>query len=377
MTPDTFDPEAFRSHFPHLEELVHLASCSQGAFSREVNYALANLTRSLHLHGAPWGEWMGEVESLRAEFAAFINTTPEHLAILPSASAGAYQVASAFEWDGAKLLTSAIEFPSVGQVFQAQKPNGAEISFIGDSQAALEADIWASQMTQETKLVSVPLVSYHNGDMPDVRNIIQESQKHGAATFVDAYQGAGVVPIDVQDLDCDYLVTGTLKYLLGLAGVAFLYVKDVARAERSPEFTGWFGRENPFDFDPQDTSHPLEARRYEGGTPSVPSVYASLAGLRLIESIDQHEGFKHVMGLREYAAAELTHAGFDISQPHNTDRRGPQVAVRLADPNSAAEALAAEGVATAPRNDVLRLSLHYYTTQTDIDRAVAALQKVT
>lgn len=377
MTDRQFDPEAFRSHFPALKEMVHLASCSQGAFSTEVNYALTDLARSLHLHGAPWGEWMTEVENLRSEFASFINTTPDHIAIVPTASAGAYQVASAFNWDNnADVVTSAIEFPSIGQVFQAQKVNGAKIRYIDDAHAALEADSWSDCITDTTKLVSVPLVSYQTGNMPDVATIIRQAQKRGATTFIDAYQGAGVVPIDVQELDCDYLVTGSLKYLLGLAGVAFLYVKNVSRADRVPEFTGWFGRQNPFGFDPQDTSHPAEARRYEGGTPSVPSVYASLAGLRLIESIDQHQGFDHVKNLREYAADEISRAGMEVCQPSAKDSRGPQVAVRLANPDRAADELRAEHIVTAPRNDLLRISLHYYTNQSDIDRTVTALKNI-
>jgi selenocysteine lyase/cysteine desulfurase len=376
MTQSTFNALDFRSHFPHLEDLAHLASCSQGALSREVHYSMADMTRSLHLKGAPWGEWMGEVEKLRELFAAYINTTPEHIAIVPTASAGAYQVATAFDWQDSDLLTSALEFPSVGQVFQAQKANGASIEFIDDRESALEADTWAGLMDESTKLVSVPLVSYHNGARPDVAGVIKEAHSRGIATFVDAYQGAGVVPIDVQALDCDYLATGALKYLLGLGGVAFLYVKDVARAERVPEFTGWFGREDPFSFNPEDTSYPSMARRFEGGTPSVPAVYASLAGLRLVSSVDPEQGFAHVMKLREYFCEEITKIGISISQPGNVQRRGPQVAVHLPDPDGVAALMAKDGIVTAPRNDVLRMSLHHYSTEHDVDRAVAALKRL-
>jgi selenocysteine lyase/cysteine desulfurase len=376
MTQHTFNPHNFRSHFPHLDQLAHLASCSQGALSRELHYSMSDMTRSLHLQGAPWGEWMGEVEKLRELFASYINTTPEHIAIIPTASAGAYQTASAFNWQDSTLLTSALEFPSVGQVFQAQKANGASIEFIEDRGAALEASTWAGLMNESTKLVSVPLVSYHNGARPDVAGVVSEARRRGIATFVDAYQGAGVVPIDVQELDCDYLVTGALKYLLGLGGVAFLYVKDVDRAERVPEFTGWFGREDPFSFNPEDTSYPHAARRFEGGTPSVPAVYASLAGLRLVSSVDAQQGFAHVMNLREYFCEELSNIGIAISQPQDVPRRGPQVAVRLSDPDGVAARIAEDGIVTAPRNDVLRMSLHYYSTENDVDRAVSALKKM-
>lgn len=376
MDDAVFDHQLFRAHFPHLDELAHFASCSQGALSREVHYALADLTRSMHLHGAPWDEWMAKTEALRGEFAAFINTTADHIALLPSASAGAYQVASAFEWSGAHILTSDLEFPSIGQVFCAQQRNGAAVDFIADREAAMEADVWARTVRDDTKLVSVPLVSYHNGAMPAVRSIVDVAHERGAAAFVDAYQGAGVVPIDVEELDCDYLVTGSLKYMLGLAGVAFLYVKDVDRAERLPVATGWFGRENPFGFDPRDTSYPHAARRYEGGTPAVPAVYASLAGVRLLAGVDSSAGFAHVKAMRTYLAEELAGCGIEISQPASELRQGPQVAPRLTDPVSVAAQLGENGIIAAPRNDVLRMSLHYYTSPDDIDRAVAAIRRV-
>jgi selenocysteine lyase/cysteine desulfurase len=374
MTHSTFDVNEFRGHFPHLQEITHLASCSQGALSRELHYSLFDLEGGLHSDGAPWGKWMDQVEALRAEFAHTINTTPEHIAIVPSASAGAYQVASAFNWTNANIITSSLEFPSVGQVLHAQTANGAEVKFIADRSEALQPESWADRMNDETKLVSVPLVSYHNGARPDVTGVINEARSRGITTFVDAYQGAGVVPIDVQALGCDYLVSGSLKYLLGLAGVAFLYVKDIDRAERTPEFTGWFGRENPFSFDPQDVSAPRAARRFEGGTPSIPAVYAGLAGIRLINGVDQHTAFEHVMNLRRYLCTELSQAGIRIDQPENELNWGPQVAVKLDDPDSAAEHLAQNHIVAAPRNDVLRLALHYYTNSADVDRVVSALR---
>lgn len=376
MVAVALDPLPFRSHFPHLDELAHFASCSQGALSRELHYALSDMTRSMHLGGAPWGEWMTKVEELRALVATFLNTTPEHIALVPSASSGAYQVASAFRWDGAHILTSDLEFPSVGQVFQAQAQNGAVVDFIADRDAAVEADAWAGAMTERTKLVSVPLVSYHNGAMPDIAGIAAAAREHGAAVFVDAYQGAGVVPIDVQRIDCDYLVTGSLKYMLGLAGVAFLYVRDLDVAERRPEATGWFGRENPFGFDPRDVSVPDAARRYEAGTPAVPAVYASLAGLRLLSTVDQQAGFAHVRALRDRLADELEHIGVAISRPRDPERRGPQVAPRFDDPDRVGALLAEQHIITAPRNDVLRMSLHYYTTDDDVERAVAAIHAI-
>ncbi|RIK17775.1 MAG: aminotransferase [Acidobacteria bacterium] len=375
--PDEYLSSAeFRTHFPHLAELSHFDSCSQGALSLEMSYALDDLKRSIHLHAAPWGEWMAKVEELRAEFADFINTTPDHIAIVPSASAGAYQVASAFRWDGGQIMTSDLEFPSVANVLHAQQRNGAEIDFIDDRDSAVHAETWISRMTGKTKLVSVPLVSYHDGARPELEPIIGHAREKGVVTFVDAYQGAGTVPLDVQQLQCDYLTTGSLKYLLGLGGVAFLYVRDIAVADKLPEFTGWFGRPDPFAFDPRDTAYAPNARRFESGTPAVPAVYASLAGLRLLRRARQSDVVEHVASMREELSTGVRELGIEVSGPTSPERRGPQVALKLHDPDGTAARLAEEGVYAAPRNDLLRMSLHYYTNGADIERALAALKKL-
>ena len=370
------DLEEFRRQFPHLENMVHLASCSQGALSNQLNSSLRDLTMSLTDSGAPWGLWVGEVEKLRERFARFINADKDEIAIVSSASEGAYQVASSFRWDERPgVLTSALEFPSVGHVWRAQAVQGSHVRMIGDRFKALEAAEWASAIDESLSVVSAPLVSYHDGARPPLKEITKLAHAAGARMFVDAYQGAGVVPIDVKELNCDYLVTGSLKYMLGLAGVAFLYVKDGISSERAPELTGWFGRVDPFAFDPELVDYPATARRFEGGTPAIPSVYAANAGLGILERVDQAQGYEHVSRLTDQLASGLSDLGIAMSRPADPERRGPQVAIYDDDPEKLSEWLFQRGIMAAPRGQLLRLSLHYYTTTQDIQTVLAELRQ--
>lgn len=375
-TAELFDAEHFRRQFPPLEKMVHLASCSQGALSTQLNSSLNDLTSSLTESGAPWGLWMGEVEKLRERVARFINADPEEIAIVSSASEGAYQVASSFRWDKRPgVLTSALEFPSVGHVWRAQSAQGSKVHMIGDRSEALNASGWESAINDSLSLVSAPLASYHDGARPPLREITDLAHKAGARMFIDAYQGAGVVPIDVKELDCDYLVTGSLKYMLGLAGVAFLYVRDGVPSERAPELTGWFGRADPFAFDPELVDYPSGARRFEVGTPAVPAVYAANAGISILERVDQAAGYAHVTRLTDQLAAGLSGLGIRMSRPAEKERQGPQVAIYDEDPTRLSQWLFERGIMTAPRGKLLRLSLHYYTTPGDIEATLAALRQ--
>ncbi|WP_440707890.1 aminotransferase class V-fold PLP-dependent enzyme [Herbiconiux sp. YIM B11900] len=377
LSSTPFSAEDFRANFPPLANMVHLASCSQGALSNQLSASLTAVTDSITDSAAPWGLWMDEVESLRGRIAAFINASPDEIAIVPSASEAAYQMVSSFDWStGGAILTSNLEFPSVGHVLRAQQANGAVIRSIDDRVAALEAEAWAPLIDEGVRLVSVPLVSYHDGSRADVAAVTELAHAAGARVFVDAYQGAGVVPIDVKALDCDYLTTGSLKYMLGLAGVAFLYVRGGIRSERMPELTGWFGRVDPFAFDPALVDYPETARRFESGTPGVPAVYAAGAGLTLLESVDQEAGWAHVQRLTDLLADGLTELGVELSRPASAARRGPQVALYDDDPVALSAAIHEHRVMSAPRSRLLRLSLHYYNTEADVQAALTAIAAV-
>lgn len=237
----------------------------------------------------------------------------------------------------------------------------------------LTTSAWTAQIDDTVGLVSAPLVSYVNGTRPPVRAIADAAHAAGAAMFVDAYQGSGVVPFTADELGCDFLVTGTLKYMLGLPGLAFLYVRHPEELD-NPALTGWFGRSNPFNFDPANIEAPSTAAKFETGTPGVPSVYAALGGLDALDTVDADAGWAHVQRLADRTASELRELGEQIDRPEDPTFAGPQVALVDDDPDTLAAWLLVEHrISTAPRGKRLRISFHYYNNDNDVDRIITAL----
>jgi selenocysteine lyase/cysteine desulfurase len=161
--------------------------------------------------------------------------------------------------------------------------------------------------------------------------------------------------------------------MLGLAGVAFLYVRDGIDSQRVPELTGWFGRVNPFAFDPNLVDYPTTARRFEGGTPAVPAVYAANAGLELLGGVDQVAAYQHVVTMTDRLADGLTAGGARISRSADSSLRGPQVALYDDAPETLSAWLHERRIMTAARGQLVRMSVHYYSTAEDIDTAIAAV----
>lgn len=367
--------QRFRAQFPSLADTVHLASCSQGAASTRMISALQEYQWSLRSFGAAWDRWMRKVDEAREAFAGLIGATPEEIAVVGCASEGAFQVASTIDWGRRNgIVTTDMEFPSVAHVWLAQRGRGARVRHVPDHDGIVPAEEYVAAIDETTGLVSVPLVSYRNGLRLPVAEAVEAAHAAGARVFVDAYQAAGVVPIDVRALGCDYLVAGALKYLLGVPGIAFLYVRGGLTDDLEPQLTGWFGRTDPYSFDPRSIDFPAGARRFETGTPAIPSAYAAAAGLETLAAADPKAIDAHVRRLVDLAHDRLTEIGRTLWSPADPALRGPQVALIDDDPDALAARLAERRIVTSPRGRLLRLSFHYYNDASDVDAVIDALK---
>jgi selenocysteine lyase/cysteine desulfurase len=327
------------------------------------------MLRNLDTGASAWTEFEREAERCRRGFAALIGAEFEQVALIPNASTGAYQIISTLAL-GARdgVVTSADEFPSVAHVWLAQRHRGARVRFVDSP------DAYGAAIDERTALVSVPLVTYALGARLPVVEIARTAHAHGAPIFVDAYQAVGVLPVDVNELECDYLVAGTQKYLLGLPGLAFLYVRDSAGTELEPVLTGLFGRTDPFRFDARRLDFPPTARRFETGTPAVPALYAANAGLHLLAETDPDEVASHVAGLTALAAERLTKCG-EFVQSAAAEQRGAHIALNDRDPQGLAEWLDERDIRVSPRGSLLRLAFHYYNSADDVKAVCDAIDR--
>lgn len=361
------DAAAFRRRFPALDSRVHLASCSLGARSLDLDEAMDRMLDDMARGSAPWGLFEEQVARARQGFADLIGARVEQVAVVPNASVGAYQVASTLHWSPRnRIVTTALEFPSIAHVWLAQRPRGAEVVH------APGAEDYARLVDERTRLVSVPMTGYQDAARLPVAEVARLAHDAGAQVFVDAYQAVGTEPVDVTALDCDYLVAGTMKYLLGLPGLAFLYARRPAPTDRLPRLTGWFGRVDPFAFDPATLDFPAGAGRFETGTPAVPAAYAGVAGLGLVGGLDLADVRAHILDMTDLAADRLAAQGERV-RALPRERRGAHIGLLDADPAGLAHRLAERGIAVSARGEVARLSFHYYSNASDVAALCTAL----
>jgi selenocysteine lyase/cysteine desulfurase len=366
--------ERCRHRFPIFERLVYANSCSQGALSDAVRSAYDAYLTGWDERGAPWDYWVERSETARATFARLVNADPADVAVTTSVSAGVSAVASALDFEARpRVVVSDFEFPTIGQIWHAQELRGAEVVHVPADGSAIPLERFAEAIDERTALVSITAVCFKNGARLPVEEIVELAHARGALVLLDAYQAAGSYALDVDALGVDLLAAGTLKYLLASAGLAFLWCRPGLAAELTPTQTGWFADRNIFEMDIHDYSPSPTATRFQSGTPPIPSIYAGIAGMELMEEIGIAATREHVNALNERLIAGVDELGGVVATPREPEGRGALVCIRSTDPPALVRALAADGVVVSERADNLRVSLHAYNAGDDVDAVLAAL----
>jgi selenocysteine lyase/cysteine desulfurase len=357
---------------------VYVNSCSQGALSDHVRAAYDAYLRDWDDKGAPWDYWVERTEAAREAFARLINADPDEIAVTTSLSAGVAALASGLRYAGPrhKVVLTDWEFPTIGQIWHAQEARGARVVHVReDDSGQIHPRNFRTVIDEETKLVSITHVCYRNGAKLDVESVVRLAHEHDVPVLLDAYQTIGSMPIDVRALGVDFLACGTLKYLLGSAGLGFLYARRELWQSSWPTATGWFADEDIFAMDIHDYSPARNARRFQSGTPPVPSIYAGIAGIELMQEIGIAETQKHVRRLTELLIEGVDELGGTVATPRDPNRRGALVCIESTDAERLVSELAAEGIVTSSRDGNLRVSPHAYNTPEDIKAVLWELQR--
>jgi selenocysteine lyase/cysteine desulfurase len=209
--------------------------------------------------------------------------------------------------------------------------------------------------------------------------VVDAAHARGALVYLDAYQSVGTQPIDVAALGVDVLVAGALKYLMGTAGIAFMYVSPAIRDGLEPTVTGWFGRVDPFAFDATTLDYPEAASRFDLGTPPLANAYAARAGIDLVARIGPAAIRGQIERLSAVALDVAGELGLRVLGAQRVESKGPTTAIDAGTAEralAAGEALRARSVVVAARGRAVRLAPHGFNREDELDHALRELADV-
>ncbi|HTJ16563.1 MAG TPA: aminotransferase class V-fold PLP-dependent enzyme [Steroidobacteraceae bacterium] len=376
MEPDF---KALRREFPLLQHMTYLNSCSYCALANDVKAAFDNYLLDRLQVGANWDVWVTKNEAVRALMAQLLHATPDEIAVTASASAGLNALATALQFSGErnKVVISDFEFPTNAQIWHAQEQRGARVVHVKrNADGYIPPEAFVEHIDEQTKLVAITHVCFRNGARLDIGAVAKLARAKGALVLLDCYQSVGSVDIDVKALDVDFAVGGMLKYLLGTAGIGFLYVRDSLVRSLHPTHTGWFAQENIFAMAIDANRPSPTARRFEAGTPPVVSCYASEAGLKIMLDVGMPAIERRIRELTRSCMEKLRDIGWASVTPSQDERRGAMICVPSKASGALAQELMRRNIVASHRDDNLRVCFHFYNNDEDVDVLVETLREL-
>ena len=364
----------YRARFPILAETTYLVSHSLGAMPSEARRRLQRYADEWATRGArAWGEgWWGAPLTVGDQVGRIIRAAPGTTVMHQNVTIAEAVVLSCFDFAPPRnrIVFEAGLFPSVRYVQQAAERRGAEIVVCDDAEAVIDA------IDERTLLVPVSHVLFRTGEIQPVERIAARAHDAGAHLCLDAYQSVGAVPLDVDGLGLSFAVGGSVKWLCGGPGAAWLYVRPDLAARLEPALAGWQGHARPFAFEPE-LEYAEGAARFLTGTPNVPALYAATAGYDLVDEIGVARIRANSMRQTALLVSLLDAAGLELSSPRDPERRGASVVFRVPEVEAVHRELTERQVICDYRPDVgLRFGPHFYTTDDELRFAVAQVTEI-
>jgi selenocysteine lyase/cysteine desulfurase len=380
-----------RDEFPLVGASVYLNTCSLGARTERSRRRLdAFLGDWDELGARAWYKrWLGELDALRDDVGALIGVPGAEVTLAPNVSTALAVVASALDpihrGDPAALellavagvaagtgprtrvVTTALDFPTIGHQWLAREPLGVELVVVPTPDGlTIPLEAFAEAIDERTALVATGHVYFTTGALNPLRPLADLCHERGALLLVDAYQATGIVPTDMAADGVDVYVSGTLKWLFGGPGMAFAWVRPALHEALRPTTTGWFSSARQFAFAVDELLLASDGRRYELGTPSVPSAAIARGGLELVREIGVERLGERTRDLGDLLIGLADDAGLSVRGVRSAAARGGIVSIAVADPKPVVDALADDGIIVDFRPGVVRCSPAFYNTEDEV-----------
>jgi selenocysteine lyase/cysteine desulfurase len=366
-----------RDEFPVTENYVYFNHAAVGILPKTTVAEIERFVRA-QSQGGLLGTWPYEVAmpQSREGIGRFINASGEEIAITTNTSQGANVIARGLgAGPGDRVLLCDNEFPSNAIPWLALRASGADVVELDTRAERLTPDRLRREMRPGTRAVAVSWVSYADGYRHDLAGLAEVAHAAGALLCVDAIQGLGAFPLDVRATNVDVLYTAAAKWLLGLQGIGFVYVRRDLIERLQLVMPGWRSVEDMWDFHNHEQAFSPHALRFEGGTPSFLGTLSMTSSIGVLERAGVAAIAAHVLQLTDRLVEGLTRSGAEVLAPRGHGISSGIVTFRMPRCDSVAlgRAMLREGIVTTSRAAGVRVSPHGYNDAGEIDRLLDTL----
>jgi cysteine desulfurase/selenocysteine lyase len=324
-----------------------------------------------------WPRWAQGLAAARQSAACLIGAHEDEIALIPNTTTGINLVAEGMDWQpGDNVVILADEFPSNAYPWINLAQQGVETRRLATDWGVVDMCQLADLCDQRTRIVSVSWIAFASGCQRDLAAIRQLTHDHGAMLFVDAIQGIGAFPLDVQQMKIDFLAADGHKWQLGPEGAGLAYIRREHLNKLRPHGVGWHSVVHASDFSHIELKLKESAARFEGGSHNMAGFIAWGASLDLLIQLGIENITAAILDFTDQACAALQQVGAEILSPRDPEKKSGIVTFDLPgrDAMSLRKQCLDQGVVLSCRGGHLRISPHAYNNEEDLQRLLAALE---
>ncbi len=329
-----------------------------------------------------WPSWASTAERLRRQFSKILQADPTEICLVPNTTSGVNLVAEGFPWEkGDNVVIPEGEFPSNLFPWQNQRMKGVELRMVPRVDRQVRVEDLIDQVDEKTRLIAVSWVGYASGFRIDLDRLVSLAHEKGVLVFLDAIQGLGVYPLDLQKTPVDFLAADGHKWLLGPEGIGVAMVRRKHLNRLRCTQVGWNSVKNSFNYARPEFELRDAVSRFEGGSANLLGVAALSASLDLFLSVREVHGENaienRILSLTEILEARLGDLGIKTRLVNAPMHRSGIVTFEIpgVDPAVFRKFAIRNHVVLSCRDGGIRASVHAYNNGDDIERLAELVHK--
>jgi selenocysteine lyase/cysteine desulfurase len=382
--PAAADLASLRESFPRALQETYLDTAAHCPLSR---HTAEGVRRYLDFHMYGPGEGRGEyvegaMKQVRAMFARLIHAAPSEIALVQCTKAGENIVVNGLDIQasGGNVVTNDLHYAGSIHSYIGRKKHGMDVRIVKARDWRIRLEDMDAAIDRKTRLVAITLVSNVNGHIEDARAISEIAHARGAYVYADIIQAAGIVPIDVKALGIDFAACSCYKWLQGMRGAGFLYVRQelqgtVLRDLLYPgyvyfNYPPWVDRPDPAK-EEFPYREPKDATRYEPGNLNYAGYVGQYETFRMMEAIGVERMFEHTLKLVDRLRKELPEVSYRPITP--PEQKTPIATFIPRDMEETRRRLERARIQVTLIGNRMRVSPAPYNNERDIDRLLEAL----
>jgi len=360
--------------FPSLKGKIYLNSAAEGIPPLAVRDSLLQYFTDKELgmdgrvpHAAQW-------QACRERTAELYGLTADEIGICSCASEAYNLAALALRLkSGDEVVINDLDFPA-GATPWLQETCPATVKVWRHRQGVLRTEDLIPLLGPKTRFVTTSLVSFFNGAMINIPEVAQAVRRHSSALFsVDVTQALGRVPLQLDDVDL--IVSSTHKWILASHGGGLVGIPAKSAERWVVPAGGWFHLQDPFGAQRFDIAKTKPgAAGFGVGMPNYPAIYPIRAALDHLQSVGVPAIHAAAQPLTEYCLAEIAKLPVDLLTPREPGSLAGIIAFRHPQADRIHQHLHAKNIHVMAHAGRLRIAIHGYNTQADIEMLLQELK---